>query len=121
MKCTVILVLIACCLARGQSTSLPAGGSPGAEQTQFCAEKRAFCAETTCAVFGDDLDRVAFECNDSPDGMLQAVTCICLGAGDTVLSSSSESHARGEGSVAASAASSVSSSSSSSSSGVRVG
>jgi hypothetical protein len=106
-----VLVLVACCLARGPSPL--SGASPGAEQTEFCAEKRVLCAETTCGAFGDDLDRVAFECNDSPGGMLQAVTCICLGVGDTVLSSSSESHARGEGSVAASAASSVSSSSSS--------
>eukprot|EP00889_Picochlorum_renovo_P000928 jgi/Picre1/27958/NNA_000919.t1 len=107
----VALVLLVTCQGAPSAEQAP-GPEP---ESAWCVEKRGMCA-AGCQQFGKELSRVSFECSDSIRSMVQASTCVCLGAEDRVLSSSSDSSAKGFGVGGASAASSSFSSSASSSS-----
>ncbi|WPT13209.1 hypothetical protein PSENEW3_00001053 [Picochlorum sp. SENEW3] len=106
----VALVLLVTCQGAPSAEQAP-GPEP---ESAWCVEKRGMCA-AGCQQFGKELSRVSFECSDSIRSMVQASTCVCLGAEDRVLSSSSDSRATGVGGASA-ASSSFSSSASSSSS-----
>lgn len=111
----VALVLLVTCQGAPSAEQAP-GPEPEPEpESAWCVEKRGMCA-VGCQQFGKELSRVSFECSDSIRNMVQASTCVCLGAEDRVLSSSSNSSAKGFGVGGASAASSSFSSSASSSS-----
>lgn len=109
----VALVLLVTC--QGAPSAEQAPGPEPEPESAWCVEKRGMCA-VGCQQFGKELSRVSFECSDSIRSMVQASTCVCLGAEDRVLSSSSDSSSKGFGVGGASAASSSFSSSASSSS-----
>lgn len=77
-------------------------------ESVWCVEKRGLCLEN-CKGFGEELKKVSFECSDAVRSMVQASTCVCLGAQDRVLSSSSDSNAKGLGGSASAASSSFAS------------
>lgn len=87
-------------------------------EEDWCAEAKVTCNQN-CAGFGDLLVRVSFDCKNTTSAdqttLVQAATCMCVGANDVVLSSSSSSGSKSLGGGGGGQASSSSFSSSSSS------
>lgn len=107
---SLVVVLLGLVICQGAASVVQGQQAPEPE-SGWCVEKRGICV-AGCHVFGEELDKVSFECSDSGRSMVQASTCVCLGAQDRVLSSSSDSSAKGFGASAASSSFASSSSSS---------
>ena len=93
--CSVSVVALVC-LALCQGAACMMNG----EQKDWCSQENEKC-RVTCAGFWSTLDRVSFDCNNRTSldrsTVVEAATCVCLGANDVILSSSSSSNSRNVG------------------------
>lgn len=76
-------------------------GSTARDNTlSWCQQANVTCYQN-CRTFGNLLDRVSFDCKNSTSvdltAVVEAATCMCLGANDVILSSSSSSGSRNVG------------------------
>lgn len=69
-------------------------------EQDWCRQANVTC-RLNCGAFGNLLDRVSFDCNNGTSldrsALVEAATCVCLGANDVILSSSSTSNSRNMG------------------------